>query len=269
MTFDAREDADLGGAPLQLFDFWRQSVHWCYTTADRPITWQNQVYVPAAISMDPIQATPEIRQHTRTIEAPGSIPVAQQFRLSPPSDPVYLRVWGMHFGDADAEVEWTGRVTQGKWSGSKVSMSADPIYASFRVLGLRLRWCRQCPYALYGIGCGVDPEAHKVEATLTAATGVTLQAVAFQSLPDGRLAGGYIAWSNADGIVDRRTIEAHTGSSITIDAGGPDFAAGLRVNAYPGCNKTTTDCAYFNNLPNSGAAPDIPDESPTDGTIVF
>lgn len=269
MTFDARESADLGGAPLLLFDFWRQSVHWCYTTADRAVTWQNQVYVPIAIDMDAIQATQEIRQQTRTITAPRDLPVAQQFQLTPPTDPVNLRVWSMHNGDTDAEVEWNGRVSQVSWSGSVVKLSCDPISAGFRVLGQRLRWCRGCPYALYGDGCGVDAEAHKVVSPITAVSGTTLQSVAFQTLPDGRFTGGFISWSNADGIIDHRSIESHVGTSIVIDAQSPDFVGGLQLNAYPGCNKTTTDCTYYDNLPNFGGAPDIPDQNPTDGSIIF
>ncbi|ULU26587.1 phage BR0599 family protein [Dyella terrae] len=269
MTFEARESADLGGAPLMLFDFWRQSKHWCHTTADRPMTWQNQIYVPTAIDMDAIQASQEIRQQTRTITAPQGFAVAELFRFAPPKDPVNLRVWSQHEGDTDAVVEWAGRVTQVKWASSGVKLSCDPIYANFRRLGLRLRWCRQCPYALYRDGCGVDPEAHKVVATLSAASGVTLQSPAFAALPDGRFAGGYVSWTNADGVIDHRTIESHVGTSISIDAGSVDFAAGLVLNAYPGCNKTIADCKYYNNLPNYGGAPNIPDQSPTDGSIIF
>lgn len=273
MTFDGRESADLGGVPILLFDFWRQSKHWCHTTADRRITFQNQIYVPTAIDMDAIQASQEIRQQTRTITVPHDFAVAEMFRQAPPKDSVNLRVWSLHQGDSDAVVEWTGRVSGVKWTTSVqesvAKLSCDPIYANFRRLGLRLRWCRQCPYALYRDGCGVDPEAHKVVATLNGVSGVTLQSGAFQALPDGRFAGGYVSWTNADGVVDMRTIESHVGTSISVDAGSPDFAQGLTLNAYPGCNKTVPDCKYFNNLPNYGGAPNIPDQSPTDGSIIF
>jgi hypothetical protein len=45
---------------------------------------------------------------------------------------------------------------------------------------------------------------------------------------------------------------------------------GLAVNAYPGCNRTTTECVdKFDNLDNYGGVPDLPGKSPFDGDPVF
>ncbi len=269
MPFNDFENSPYAGKPIRLFDFWRQTKHWCYTTADRPIAWQGQTFMPAAIDMDSIKVNSEMQQMTRTITAPRDIAVADQYRISPPMDSVQLRVWMIHYGDTQAVTEWVGRVIQAKWQGSKVAISGNPFFASYRQTGLRLRWCRQCPYALYGPGCGVDQQAHRVNAILSGVNKFTLTADAFASLPDGRFAGGYLEWVDNDGLIDRRSIDAHTGTTITVAAGSPDFVNGLAISAYPGCNHTIADCQYFMNLPDYGGAPNIPTQNPVDGSIVF
>lgn len=270
MSFDTVDAADLGGQPLYLLDFYRQTKHWRYTTADRPMTNQSQVFNPAAITVPSFKQSQELKQQTLTITAPRDIDVVSQYRTTPPADAVNLTIWAMHYVDNEPVVVWLGRVVSPKWVNSTVQIACEPISTAMRSTGLRLRWCRNCPYALYGVGCNVDFNAHRVPAKLTAVNGFTLTADAFASLPNGRFAGGYVEWLDADGIVDRRSIDAHTGTSITVAFGSADLAPGLAVSAYPGCNHTMNDCdGYFHNGDNYGGSPNIPDVSAFNGNLVL
>lgn len=107
------------------------------------------------------------------------------------------------------------------------------------------------------------------EATLTAVSGLTLTAAAFGLFASGRLAGGFIEWTRADGLAEFRTIRTHSGSSIVIDYGAADLAVGLVVTAYPGCAHTWDDCVSHENKLNFGGDLWMPVKNPFSGNPVW
>lgn len=105
-------------------------------------------------------------------------------------------------------------------------------------------------------------------ATITAVDGLTLTADAFGDFPSGRLAGGFIEWARSDGLIERRSIDSHTGTSIVIDYGAADLAEDLQLKAYPGCNQTWTDCQFYANEKNYGGELHMPGRDYYDGNPV-
>jgi hypothetical protein len=109
-----------------------------------------------------------------------------------------------------------------------------------------------------------------VEATVTALAGLTLTAAAFASQPSGRLAGGFVRWARAaDGLIEYRTIKAHSGSTIQLDYGALDLAVGLELRAYPGCAHNWADCGYHQNRHQYGGDLWMPVKNPFDGNPVW
>lgn len=106
-------------------------------------------------------------------------------------------------------------------------------------------------------------------ATLTSISGLTLTAVAFGLFPSGRLAGGFIEWTRADGLTEFRTVRSHSGSTIVIDYGALDLAVGLVVTAYPGCAHTWDDCVSHENKSNFGGDLWLPVKNPFSGNPVW
>lgn len=76
---------------------------------------------------------------------------------------------------------------------------------------------------------------------LTDVSGVQITAPVFAQsfLP---LAGGWAEWTRADGVIERRSITAHDGDTITLLYGAADLAVGLLVSAKPGCEQTWDAC---------------------------
>ncbi len=105
-------------------------------------------------------------------------------------------------------------------------------------------------------------------ATLTAVDGLTLTADVFGDFPSGRLAGGFITWTRSDGLIEYRSINAHSGTSIDIDYSASDLAEDLEVKAYPGCNQTWTDCEFYQNTDNYGGELHMPGRDYYDGNPV-
>lgn len=266
MTSEARDAALLGGQPLKLFRFTRANLSWFYTNADRPITYAGQTYLPAAISHDKIKDGGDSQQRTIKISLPKDLEVASNWRPFPPADPIMVTIWTQHLGEADYLVDWIGRLTSPQFDDTKLTLSSEPSQTRNKRGGNSRIWQRPCDLVLFR--CGVARADHALPATLTAAVGLTLTAEEFATLPSGRLGGGYIEWARADGLVERRSINNHTGNVVTVTYGAADLAAGLAVTAYPGCSGSWGDCAYFNNTDNYGGELWIPGRDYYDGNPI-
>jgi hypothetical protein len=273
LTSDARERSANDGQPLYLLDFARTPVHKLYTTADRPIVQAGRTFLPAPISCTALQQTSELRKLTRTVTVASNSDLADWWRPYPPTDAVALTIYAQHYGETDVLVEWVGRVVSPSFNGAKLSLTCEPSAASAKRNGIKRCWQIGCPHALYSQGrglCNVVKASRAVPATVTGVTGgVVIQASAFASLPDGRFAGGFVEWLRPDGLVETRSIDAHTGTFITVAFGAADLVPGLAVTAFPGCAQTTDDCTYYGNILNYGGDHYIPPTSPMNGNPVF
>lgn len=273
MTFNAYETSLAQGQPILLFDFSIGIQHFRYTTADRPITYLTNVYAPTAISRSNIVSGNELRQATIQVTAPRDIAVATLYQQAPPSSDVLLTITALHADDPDQQgiVDWVGRVISPSWQSSAVVFSCEPAYTGVLTYGLRRRFQKNCPHVLYGTSCTLNAALFRIAATLSgsSAGGTTLTATAFNT-GDTRLTGGYLEWDSGSGYLERRSIDAHAGSSITLNFGHSQLIIGLAVSVYPGCDRTVATCnGRFNNVLNYGGQPFIPGVNPMDGTIIY
>lgn len=269
MTSETRELSANDGQPIALFDFVRGTQHWRYTTADRNQAHLGQTFTPLPIGATEIQIGTERRKLTRTVTLPASASVAGNWRPYPSSEVIALSVFLKHYGETDAFLDWIGRVMSPKFTNAgTLELTCEPSTTTARRIGLRRCWQIGCGLALYA--CGVDRNDHALPATVANASGLTVDAAAFASLPDGRLAGGYLEWVRPDGNIERRSISQHAGSAVTVAYGSHDLATGLQLTAYPGCAHTWADCSgYYSNGPNYGGDLNMPQRSPFDGNPVW
>lgn len=114
---------------------------------------------------------------------------------------------------------------------------------------------------LYSVGI-------QTETTLTAVDGLQVTAAAFATSPL-TLAGGWMQWTRADGLIERRTINDQDGDTITLLYGAADLAVGLDVIAVPGCEQTWDACAARFPDPENhyGGAIYKPIKSPTEDSM--
>jgi hypothetical protein len=260
--------------PVALFKFVRAATVWAYTTADRPQDVGGVTYLPAAVKRSAIKAGAERRKNTITVTVPRDLDVLANWRPVMPRDRVALTILVKHAGDDDFAVDWTGRVLAPRFNGSTVDLTCDPGIGRARIAGLSRCWQRNCGLALFSQGrgmCNVDRTAHAVPASPLLVDAVTLSAGAFDALPSGRLAGGFIEYARAtDGVIEYRTIMSHAGNTIGIDYPLADAPSPLVLTAYPGCRQNWDDCNdYFHNGDNYGGDPNLPQRNPHDGQPVW
>lgn len=272
MSTALREVARFFNKPVQCFRFARQSLVWCYTSADEPIIIDGDTYEPLAISCSAIKESSERQKRQITLTLPNSAEVCSNWRPYPPGDVIAITVLQRQRGETDFEVAWYGRVVQPKFSDKECEITCDPSSGSARPHGLQLRWQRGCPNALYSQGhglCNLNPEDFAVPATLTDVSGLTLTADEFSGVAAGRLAGGYIEWLSASGLIQRRSIMSNTGSTLAVDYGAEDLAIGLDVVAYHGCAHNWADCDSKGNSDNYGGCTKSPSKNPFSGIPIW
>lgn len=273
MSFDAREQGKATGAPILLFQFTRDFVHWRFTNAQVEQVLQGNTYAPETIQASPIKQGSEPVKLRRTITLPHTSPLADQYRPFPPCDPIALIIWQRHDGEIETPVEWVGRVAGAEFSGAELRLTCEPSSASARRAGRARVFQRGCPHALYSQGdglCNVDRSLLAVPAQLLSVQGSTVTANAFATRADGRFAGGYLEWVLPSGLRERRGIDRHVGIELVLSYPAPSLAVGLAVTAFPGCAHTVVDCdGFFDNLVNYGGDPYIPERTPFDGQPLF
>lgn len=274
MPFDARENSLASGQPITLFRFMRGTRQWNYCDGDRSIVHLAQTYEPlrGGIKVDGgISQGGEAGTDKIVIVAPADLDVAQLYRGIPPSDTVSLVIYERHFGDTEYRVSWVGEIEMVSWPAvDRCRISCVPESVSMQQQGLRLRWERACPHCLYERGCNVDRNPYAVEASIISLNATTINASAAASYPDGWFTAGYAEWPVGNDNFERRAIEQHVGTALTLLGGTAGLALAGAITLFPGCDQAPTTCSTkFGNILNYGGVRHMPGRSPFDGNPFF
>lgn len=270
MAFDTLERSRFNGRPVRLFVFTRQMLTWRFANSDRDITIGTDTYLAARIDRSEIQQTVQREKDELTITFPylldpaaDDYPVTQElgdnWRPHVPVDVISVVCLVTHYGDTDPpKVEWIGHVAQAKFKDTQLSLICEPNSSvpAARNQGAKFQVsCWKTPYSTGIRGCNMDPANFQVLAMLTTSSGITLTAPEFAASAF-TLAGGYLTFTAASGLLIRRGIDSHTQGSdtLTMTAGGPDPAVGDVVTALPTCPRTWAACEARNNTINYGGA---------------
>ncbi|NHN78558.1 DUF2163 domain-containing protein [Azotobacter chroococcum] len=272
MTYDASERSLADGRPIRLYQFTRGTLAWRYASADRDIVHGTQTFTAlrGGIADSGVRQTGQTSPDTLKLTAPADLEVAQLYRGAAPSAAVSLTVFARHYGVDDYLVIWAGEIRSVRWPAlDRCEIQCSPLTERMEMQGLRLGWERNCPHALYSLACGVNRDLYRIESSIQSMDGASLSNGAFAAQPDGYFTGGLVEWAIGGGEYERRGIEQHAGSSLTLLGGTSGLMLNQAIRVYPGCAQTTAACTVFNNLPNYGGIPHLAGESPFDGNNYF
>jgi hypothetical protein len=240
--------------------------------AEQPILFEGTTYQPEPIQRDTVKASGTLDRAALEIRTDRENPVAEMFRIYPPSQTVRLTIRQGHIGDPARQymVVWTGRVLNVKWENSECRLSCEPIATSLRRPGLRRRYQIACPHVLYGPICRANKVAATSVVTMNAAAdGVRGVRVNYLLAGDDlrTLRAGTFEWVTPDGLFEARTILAVKGegnvTTLTLAGIVRGLSPGYQVNLVRGCGHNLDDCGQLhNNLPNYGGMPWIPSKNP-------
>jgi uncharacterized phage protein (TIGR02218 family) len=279
--FDTIEQSNYLGTPILLYDFMRTSggvdYHWRYNSSDSDILYATNVYTATAISDDGVKQDTELANSQLNIVMPIEDDFPQMFRGAggTPSDTVIVTIRRIHMitDPLEAKVFWVGTVTGITQADEvKATLSCDMLLASFKRGGLRLSYTRGCPHALYDPQCTMNPADFIVTRDIVSITGNTIEVTDLSAggFDSGYFDGGYLEWTLASGLVERRGIKTQVNNTITIQGAAFGMLVGDSLNMYPGCRRTRNVCNdKFSNILNYGGFADMPGKSPFSGDPVF
>lgn len=270
MTYDSREKSQQDGAPVELYEFARNTKVWKFTSAVVDLDLSSDgTYTSAPIDRTEVASTQEQARNAVELTVPRTFAIADLYRIAPPTDIISLTIKRFHREEEDdTVVVWKGRLLNCSFEGARAVLKCEPISSSLKRLGLRRLYQKQCPHPLYGEdGCKVDKEAHKIDTTITNIDGVNVTVGALLSRP---YAGGYIEREDADGNFERRFIRSFTGLVLTLAQRLVTASVSDAVTVFPGCDHTMQTCdEVYDNILNFGGMPFIPQKNPFDGTPIF
>lgn len=277
MTFQAYETSAQSAAPIELYVFTVGIQTFRFTSAPTDVTLATQLYTAVQIERSEIEDTGDIPKAQVSLDVFRDFPVADLFRVAPPSEVIVIDIYRLHLDDPDLEKKllWTGRVLNCEWNAkSQATLTCESLATSLRRRGLRRLYQRQCPHVLYGPACGLSNTAWKTTVTLdspfSAVSGTTISDPNIDAQPDGYFAGGYLEWESSPGVIERRGIRSHVGADIELTHPIVGLVAGATIDLFAGCDHSKATCATkFANLVNYGGFPYVPKKNPFGGSNPF
>jgi uncharacterized phage protein (TIGR02218 family) len=268
MTFDARELSLETGQPVFLTEFTLGGVIWRHARADEDVTHGGEVYTAIPMKASSVVDSGEIGKNDIRLEVPRLHPIAELWRVSPPSATVGAVLKEIHAGEVDEEIAWLGHVANVSWPNtSKAQIVLQSGILALESNGLRRLYQRPCPHVFGGRGCRKDLAEVTHEATITGISGTLITAPEFAAA--GPLAGGFLRWTDEDGITDFRFILGHAGDTVRLMTLAPRLQVGDTVDAVEGCDHTPNRCDALGNILNYGGLPHFMKKNPFDGNPVY
>lgn len=265
MTYAAVETSDHGGQPVELYRFTQGTRKWLYTSADASFVYASETYEPYPLKRGPFRQTQELAKAGLEINTARDLPFVADSMASPLIGVAALTVYRRHRSDAEVQQWWKGRVKGVRFAGSEAIISCDPLGTSIRRIGLHRPAQRQCPHALYEIGCNLSAASFSASGSLVSHTGAAVTSGAFATQPNGWWVGGKIV---LDGVL--RFIVDHATDTVTLSSGIPGLAQNAGFVVYAGCDHTPGTCdTKFGNGINYGGAPWWPSKNPFTGDSAF
>lgn len=273
MTFQGIEISVDNGRPVELLQINYSTNQWYYTSSQESIIYNGNTYIPLAYERSSLVADDDTAKSSLTIKLPQDVPVAELYRIQPPSEVVTVTVFGEHYLDNDFQTFWKGRIVNATQSPPLFEITCESLFSSLQRVGLRRRYSTQCSHVLYGPKCTVAREAFKTSGVVTALTGATVRVAAVIGQPTDYFAGGYINWvHNVRNNNEFRMIRASVSinGDLVLASQPTGLSIGQTVSIYAGCDHTLPTCINkFNNSLNFGGTPYIPQKNPFGGSSIY
>lgn len=271
MAFEDLETSRALGAPITLYKFSTAAQVYGYTDADDVVAFEGDDYQPIPIDRDSVTTSGTLDKAALTIRVPHDVPIAELFRVFPPSEVVGLTIFQGHVGETEFLAIWVGRVLSCAREGSEASLSCEPVSTSMKRPMLRGRYQYQCRHALYGPKCRLIRSEHEVTATVvTASNGfVTFGDGWNGGFAEARFANGIIEWTGDDHALRQILSVDAALNRLKIGGSTASLEAGMTVKLNPGCNHKRSDCLLFGNSQNYGGCDWIPRRNPLGAANVF
>lgn len=267
MSYDSVESSVDGGAPVELYQFNRESGSFYMTSFHDDYVYSSKTYIATPIKRDRIKQTQNSLKDGLRLSFPLGVAFSDGFVAGTPDLLTTVTILRGHYGDGEFVTYWKGRIVGSAVSGNEVTLECESVFTSIKRPGLRAKFQYTCRHALYSaFGCRVNSGAYRHSGIVQPGSTASVVIVdGADSFADGYFNGGFVT----DNFGASRAIVSHVGNSLTLTRAYGAIPTGV-VSVYPGCDHTKEQClAKFNNLDNFGGFPYIPTRNPFDGSSII
>jgi uncharacterized phage protein (TIGR02218 family) len=248
-----------------------------FTSADHPITYLGNTYVPTTITRGDMIQREEMNRQNLTLKIPFDNPMPEIYFREVPDVVAIVTMYRFEEDQTTSEpnvlVYWKGRIAGFKANGQEVTFDCESVFTSMRRTGNRAMYSVQCRHALYGTSCGVDKADYGISATVTSVNeieiGLTLGTppsdsdLETDSNGDAVVTGQYFIGGMMEYNGLFRFITNQGEDFVRLWREMPDLEVGNTVTVYPGCNRSLSTCKdKFSNVINYGGFPWLPKSNP-------
>lgn len=262
MSLLDKENLPNGARPRQLFFFSMDDQVWSYAGgADTAVVYQAVTYSPEVISLDAYTHSLNEQSPTLQISVNSDADVCNQFVGFMPIKPMYVRGYKYDEGDNEYVLNLLGEVASNSFDEDS-GMCSLAVNLNAGKTQRNIPWPayqKPCNRSLYEVGCDVNRENFRTNATLTSISGTSIVAAEFATKPDGWFLAGYVK----SAIGESRLVVYHQGSLIVLQAPFFKTKPGDAAAAYAGCDLRRSTCRLkFNNYKRWMGFAWVPAENP-------
>lgn len=265
MTYTAYESAVKTGSPVFLYLFDNGLTQTRLTSDPRDVTYLAETWTASTIMHSDIEQNGNVDKAGLDLTLPNSDTFAASY-LGGVTDITTVTIFRGHRNDVDGEFTtyWKGRLVGAVSGGPTIVLRAESVFTSLKRTGCRARFQKNCRFALYSYGCGVNIADYQTTGTVTAQNGLVLTVTEAALQADGYYKGGVLVYSGHYGF-----IMSHVGNQLTLMAGVRALTDALVSGPVstliaPGCDLSTgsSGCGRFNNILNHGGFPIMATNNP-------
>jgi uncharacterized phage protein (TIGR02218 family) len=245
MSYDAIEKSPAQSQPYELYKFLTGLQVFYFTRADETISYLWQNYAPVTMRRTEMEHTAEVTSGQLKIYVSPTSPIAQLLIPYLTPTPMFITIFGGHYGDTEVVTLFTGTV-----SSAAIETECEIVVNSDQYI-LQRKIPKQgyqspCVHVFGDAGCGINLASFTTAGTVAAIStdGLTITVSAFAGLTNS-LAAGYFPRGQ-----DVRMITAHAGNQVTLLSPIPGLLVGDSVKGVAGCQLTYAACQAYNNVPN-------------------
>jgi len=258
--------------PAYLYQFTHGGTSYYLTSYDRDVVTTGsvaQTWTAAPVAHEMAEGNAELSSRQATVAIGVTDAQFRKYFLTAPTTKATVRIYRVNSSllpgpfdfAANCYAEFIGTALGPAFNDAGISIAFGSELAQEDRVILRFNYQPQCNHVIYGHGCFVDKEAHKVETTVSAANRSNRSIdVLVTTVPNGSggttaattrsFEGGYLqetATGNLVGIVSATAITG--GLRLFLQWWPTTLAASSAVKLYKGCKHTVAGCTDdFGNL---------------------
>lgn len=248
--------------PVELYRLWKQSggADWRYTSADVPILYNGNVYVPATLKRSSVSYSADLEITSMQITAADVMEPVSEYVSSNPVDVLWVEVLKI-FRDQDtvqANTIFIGQVLRVslKGRGAAIKCVGFEYFLNTEIPTKRIS--PACQNTLYDTYCGLDKSSYRISTTVAKSDNFTFSSADFALQSDDYYSRGEFIWEG-----HKRMITSQKSNVITIRYPIVDIPISATIVAYAGCDQKISTCRdRYANVANFFGHPYVPIDNP-------